>query len=99
MPFITQERRKEIDEVGLSSVHLLDGLTPGDRCYVFYKEMVGRWRENPRWTTAHKIYKEMVLSGITDVDDFAAQNLAWQCFFYFHVLKYEELKRNENGDI
>ena len=55
--------------------------------------MVNKWKANPRWTTAHNIYKDMTQNCSI------AKGLAWQCFFYFHVLKYEEKKRDENGDI
>ena len=49
MPFVTQERRYRIKGS-------LEEIQPGDRCYVFYKEMVEKWKAEPRWTTAHNIY-------------------------------------------
>jgi hypothetical protein len=95
MPFITQERRFLIEQ------NTLDGLVnpqPGDRCYVFYKEMVEKWRAEPRWTTAHNIFKSM--AGIDlSTDDGVAHFLAWQVFFQLHVMPYELRKREENGDI
>lgn len=107
MPFIAQNLRKVIDKSGLAG--LLDegwSITPGDRCYVFYKEMVWRWKDNPRWTTAHEIYKKMrgesrlsYANNPDGFDDKIAEELAWQCFFYFHVLEYEKEKMEENGDI
>lgn len=99
MPFITQDRRKIIDEGGLSA---LETVEPGDRCYFFYKRMVERWKGNPRWTTAHNIYKDMCskLSKIEyEEDDGEAYELAWQVFFQLYVMPYELRKREENGAI
>jgi hypothetical protein len=110
MPFITQERRKQIDDKESD----IPEMVPGDRCYLFYKEMVRRWKEKPRWTTAHEIYKELLLKDrgkfvVYDEieghikrdldDDYVAQNLSWQVFFQLYVMPYELKKRKENGDI
>jgi hypothetical protein len=54
MPFITQERREAIDNDTLTKYE------PGDFCYIYYKDMVEKWKKKPRWTTAHNIYKEMI---------------------------------------
>lgn len=93
MPFILPYRRDEIAD------ELLDDFQPGDLCYVHYKKMVDQWKANPRWTTAHEIFKVIITDHMLSLDDIAARDLAWQCFFYFHVLPYEEQKRKENGDI
>jgi hypothetical protein len=103
MPFITKDRRDTIDQVGLSILHLKGGIMPGDKCYLFYEEMVARWKERPRWTTAHEIYKEILCRPVgeyPDDDNMAtAQSLAWQVFFQLYVMPYELKKREENGDI
>lgn len=97
MPFIKPERRPIIDEKGLWA---LDEVQPGDRCYFFYKRMVDRWKANPRWTTAHEIYKEIQYAPLMDnPDDEAAYELAWQVFFIKYVWPYEQKKMEENGDI
>lgn len=99
MPFITQHRRKIIYESGLG----LDGLgelQPGDRCYYFYKQMVEKWRAQPRWTTAHEIMKHFADEGeFPTLDDMVASRLAWDVFFQLYVMPYELKKREENGDI
>lgn len=108
MPFVTQKRRDAIDnETG----DMLP-LAVGDRCYIFYKEMVRKWKENPRWTTAHEIYKELCKEEIPHVDhyelghiehgnweDYTAKQLAWQVFFQWYVVPYEREKEKINGSI
>ena len=99
MPFIKQERRATVERGTLTDVE------PGDRCYKFYKEMVDAFKKEPRWTTIHKIYKghlyDLHLTHMANVmcDDCLAARLAWQCFFNFYVLPYEEKQRALNGDI
>ncbi len=102
MPFIKQERRKIIKEKGLDGLkdYPKSWIEPGDRCFVFYKPMVDRWKENPRWTTAHEILKDMVYSKETmSNEDQTAQSLAWQVFFIKYVMPYEDAKEKENGTI
>ena len=95
MPFIKQNLRKEIDEKGLSAAKAV-----GDKCYYFYKGMVDRWKEEPRWTTAHNIYKDLVYErDYLPRDEKIAYDLAWQVFFQLYVMPYELKKREENGDI
>ena len=99
MPFITQERRKIIEE-GVGTWKVQSWWQPGDRCYVFYKKMVEQWKANPRWTTAHEIYKEVLFEPWTENrDDSTAKELAWQVFFQLYVIPYELKKREDNGDI
>lgn len=107
MPFISQERRKAIDNYEKDMLPL----SPGDRCYVFYKEMVHKWKENPRWATAHEIYKNISYENedLKDFsledwegrygDDFVARRLAWQVFFQFYVIPYEIDKLKQSGNI
>ena len=100
MPFIKQWRRSIIELKGLEALELTDAIEPGDRCYVYYSQMVGAWRANPRWTTAHNIMKSFGLTEpIASDDDFIAAHLAWQVFFQLYVMPYELKKRKENGDI
>jgi hypothetical protein len=75
--------------------------------------MVERWKKEPRWTTAHKIYIDVMRhAAIHDCDNchdeedectlcdgVAAHDLAWQVFFQLYVMPYELKKREENGDI
>jgi len=104
MPFITSESRRMTDTIGPSTV--------GDRCFLHYREMLRAWRTSPRWTTAHELYRDMVMRPGLDMPDFldkaldsdykddrAARELAWQVFFSLHVLPYEILKRTENGEV
>jgi len=95
MPFISPESR-----FLLASGK--DPETVGDICYLYYQRFIRRWKETPRWTTAHNIYKEWALErtcpGIGE-DEIAAGDLAWQVFFALHVLPYEIEKRAENGEV
>lgn len=90
MPFIEQSHRENPDLA-----------IPGDLCYTFYKDMVELWRENPRWTTAHSLYRNVkeYVAGDPGPDRVAAIELAWQVFFNLHVMKYERRKRKTNGDV
>jgi hypothetical protein len=102
MPFIKPERRKMIDKDQYYSISKTEeGIQVGDRCYFYYRRMVDRWRDNPRWTTAHNIFKDMLNDELMEVnqDDFIASRLAWQVFFIKYVMRYEEQKIIENGDI
>lgn len=113
MPFITQDNRKKV----LAYKQRKDNSIPkdwqvGDWCYYFYVDMVKIWKEKRRWSTAHTIYKEMLietsimLSGLpfaktTELskDIITAYNLAWQVFFIKHVMIYENEKEQQNGEI
>lgn len=100
MPFVTKEHRENPDPS-----------IPGDLCYLAYRKMVDEWKLIPRWTTADRLYREMIIEPrlhdamITDghsqrlISEVAAVELAWQVFFVFHILPYEEEKRELNGDI
>ncbi len=94
MPFISQERRFLIASGDPAQ-------TVGDRCYIHYKEMVRQWRETPRWTTAHNLYKQMrmELPVLGDCEEAIAYDLAWQVFFIKYVWPYEQKMIEKNGDI
>lgn len=109
MPFITPENRKKVND-WLESKGIVDVsvMEPGDHCYMYYKEMVRKWKKNPRWTTAHNIYKDLLRAKMphssdplysTYEDVYVAEHLAWQVFFQTYVMPYEMLKREQNGDI
>jgi hypothetical protein len=84
--------------------------TVGDLCYLAYQQMIGRWRAEPRWTTAHDIkrcvndgtyhYLLMTFSDrFPDGDYKAAAQLAWEVFFADEVMAYEREKKLDNGAI
>lgn len=102
MPFIIQKRRDMVDKDQYYSVSKTpESIQPGDRCYFYYKQMVERWKKNPRWTTAHEIFKDMLDDDLEKLgaEDFVASRLAWQVFFIKYVWPYELKKMDENGDI
>ena len=96
MPFIAQDRRIIIKKEGLRGLPTIE---PGDRCYVFYKDMVNKWKQSPRWATAHKIYEEVGDICLDTLEDVVAQGLAWQVFFMKYVWPYELDKERINGGI
>jgi|WetSurMetagenome_2_1015567.scaffolds.fasta_scaffold73242_3 hypothetical protein len=85
MPFVTQDHR---DNPDIS--------IPGDRCYQYYKQLVDAWKKEPRWTTAHQLYRWIRYETFADP---AAAELAWQVFFIKYVMPYEDKKEQENGTI
>ena len=98
MPFISQDRREMLASPKIAPLTL----EPGDLCYIHYKEMLDNWRTNPRWTTAHAIFRDMVLYPKlkqASKDNDAARALAWQVFFNLHVLPYEIDKRARHGEV
>lgn len=96
MPFIEQWRRDTITKQGLEGLAVVQ---PGDRCYVFYKKLVGAWREAPQWTTAHNLLVATLEDDPGSVHDAAAKILTWEVFFNLHVMPYEMQKREQNGDV
>ncbi len=103
MPFITGEARRMTDNIGPKVV--------GDICFLHYRKMLRAWRTSPRWTTAHDLYRDLIVTprlhdaAITDgfsqrtLDEVSATELAWQVFFIKHVWPYEQMKCTENGEI
>jgi hypothetical protein len=88
MPFVPKKNREVLDSGGSPE-------TVGDQCYQVYRELVREWKENPRWTTAHNLYKQTF--GKSDAG--AAKDLAWQIFLLWYVVPYEKEKEKENGTI
>jgi len=93
MPFIIKEDREELKDRQPS--------TPGERCYLVYKQLVTEWHKEPRWTNADKLYRRFVLNyALSYMEEYkSAANLAWQVFFVKYVMPYEEQKLLENGDV
>jgi len=110
MPFIAPKRRDTIAKHGIKSCEEV-----GDICYIFYRAFVNTWKLEPRWRTAHRLYRDsicdrcncsfygLVLKELEDkfetCDIEAAQSLAWQVFFAKYILKYEDEKESQNGTI
>jgi hypothetical protein len=67
----------------------------GDLCFVKAFQMYEEWKKDPRWTTAHNITKKTF--DLNDED--TARLLAWMVWFCREVLKYEDIKAKENGDL
>ncbi len=96
MPFIPHNERVDIAQGKPAE-------TVGQLCYIEYVKMVAAWNKTPGWTTAHNIYRKLVLE-IQSVspmkpDQLVAQELAWQAFWSFYVLPYEIQKEKDNGGI
>lgn len=96
MPFVTKAHRIKPDP-----------MIPGDRCYTNYKYLVDYWKKEPRWTTADRLFSEILVSKSycdklkmhTPCEFCTALDLAWQVFFIKYVMKYENKKERENGTI
>lgn len=88
--------------------------TVGDLCCLAYAPMVEKWLANPRWTTAHRIRKDVwdgtwnevhLLSRIETipphlkVEIYVAIQLAWEVFYDFYVSEYERSKFDLNGGV
>lgn len=99
MPFIDAKCRAHIGSDPIKSWQ--NTVTPGDKCYIHYREMLRLWKASPRWTTAHEIYKRILadMDPRADLEWRAARELAWQAFFQLHVMPYELKKRKENGEV
>jgi len=89
MPFIDIQSRKDLD-----AVKRLPN-SPGELCYVEYKKLIEEWNKDSRWTTVHKLFA--ITFGLSEED--TAKVLAWQVFLHTKVYPYEDIKKQENGDI
>ncbi len=106
MPFINEQRRAKIRKDGPMACEEF-----GDICFVFYEQMVKAWKREPRWRTAHRIYRDFfdddfynyvricLLWKFSHIDVINADDLAWQVFFQNYVMPYELIKEQENGTI
>lgn len=83
MPFVNAEHRESPDMT-----------IPGDRTYIEYRRIMAVWRNNPRWTSVDELAARLYPSPMK-----RAFFLAFLIFFANHVLDYERLKKEENGDI
>lgn len=57
MPFVVEQVRDEIAEKGYQVA-----VQVGDLCYIFYHEMLLKFKEKPRWTTIHNLKKTYVIN-------------------------------------
>lgn len=106
MPFVIGKNRALILKDGPSACQDV-----GDICFVFYDHMVKVWKREPRWRTAHRIYRDFfddefyryvcdqLYGRFSEQDVMNADDLAWQVFFIKYVMPYEDLKEEENGTI
>lgn len=90
MPFTNKADRERTEK----TLQLLNQLTPGDRCYVYYKQFMDQWNKEPRWTTMDKMASVLVPN-----NELRAQVLAFLVFFNLHGMEYETQKRKENGEV
>lgn len=88
MPFVPKVNRGNM-EAGLPPE------TVGDMCYLEYKKLMEAWVKEPRWTTAHNLFKETF--GVDDAQ--AAKTLSYLVFFDKVVMPYEHEKISDHGDI
>lgn len=106
MPFVVGKNRDLIRKYGPSVCQDV-----GDICFVFYDQMVRVWNREPRWRTAHRIYRDFfdddfynyvcdqLYGKFSRIDVNTASDLAWQIFVFRYVWPYEQVKMAENGDI
>lgn len=87
MPFVSKDHRQNPDPQNC-----------GDRCFMWYRWMIKQWNKEPRWKTADEIYAQ-VMRKDESLAEQRAKELAWQVFFIFKILPYEELKAELNGEI
>lgn len=102
MPFTTQPNRDKMLH-WLKTGELPAEIAPGDWCFVYYRDIMRKWHESRRWTTAHNIrievVKQLPILAMENEDKATALDLAWQVFFAKHVMTYEDEKEAENGPI
>lgn len=110
MPFIEPRNRDRIKLLGCEVSESV-----GDLCYVFYSHIMLAWREEPRWRTAHRMFKDFseqpeaceyfqcvydkVMHKFELADVVCAAKLAWHVFYDRHVSEYEQKAMEKNGDI
>lgn len=89
MPFTSVEDQAKVIANGGKPI------TVGDMCREEYTPIIRTWRENPRWATWHNMFRDHF--GLSDQQ--AAEYSAWAVFFCKEVMKYEDKKCSENGDV
>lgn len=110
MPFIEQKNRDRIKLLGPEACENV-----GDICFVFYSNIIRAWKEEPRWRTAHRLFRQYseepeaneFFSYIYDrlmhkfeLDDVVcASKLAYMIFWDKYVIEYEKEQCLKNGDI
>lgn len=57
MPFVVDQVRDEIAEKGYQVAAQV-----GDLCFIFYHEILLKFKEKPRWTTIHNLKKTYVIN-------------------------------------
>lgn len=104
MPFITKEAREALKKDRKAE-------TPGEVCYLFYRDFVAAWKAEQRWTIVHNLFKnrmqhaaivsnaEVESTRIDKLDVMVAWELAWAEFYLRHVHPYETKMLEKNGDI
>lgn len=110
MPFISPSSRDAIAKDGPSAAKEV-----GDLAFLFYREIMRIWREEPRWRTVSRIRRLYLLEPEQseffnlvydkvmhkfELEEVVNQaGLAYEVFFAFYGLPYELDKRAVNGDI
>lgn len=110
MPFVEPRSRDRIKAIGEEACESV-----GDLCYVFYSHIMTAWRNEPRWRTAHRMFKDFseqpeacdyfeyvygkVKNNFELADVVCAAKLAWHVFYDMHVYDYEVQQMEKNGNI
>lgn len=100
IPFITQQERNDLKDITPTRYDLPTSreLTPGQRCYLYYKWMKDEWRRKPGWATVDEIF-QIVDDPCFEGANHRARELAFRVFFNLVVMDYELTKQLINGDI
>jgi hypothetical protein len=109
MPYLKPDDRITT-EANLSTV-----TTGGQLNYLVTLLIIGAWKANPRYSTVHDLYKQLVLNpekstvlnklnaaipeSMTRSDVYAAAALAFHEFYRRVASKYEDERAKENGDV
>ena len=110
MPFVEQRSRERIKLLGCEASESV-----GDLCYIFYDHIMRAWREEPRWRTAHRMFRQFSEEPETNeyfnyvyekvqhkfelADVVCAAKLAWHVFYDMHIYDYEVQMMEKNGSI
>lgn len=110
MPFVEAKSRDRIKTRGVEACESV-----GDLCYIFYDHIMRAWRDEPRWRTAHRMFKDFseqpevceyfnyvydrVMQNFELADVVCASKLAYKVFWDRYVYDYEIQMMEKNGDI